>query len=67
VARKTKTLSARNIVKPGRAPLVTALEEMRVGQLRTFDQAEAIYLNAMQDFDALVSAGIADQGDLRNG
>lgn len=67
MARKTKTFSKTNLAKPGRVPLVAALEEMRAGELRTFDQAEPIYLKAMQEFDALVTEGVADQGDLRNG
>jgi hypothetical protein len=67
MARKTRTLSAKNALKPGRAPLVTALEEIRAAELSTFDRAESIYLKAMQEFDDLVVAGVADQGDLRNG
>jgi hypothetical protein len=67
MARKTKTFSDENRTKPGRVPLINALEEMRQSQLSTFDRAEGTYLKAMQDFDELVSAGVADQGDLRNG
>ncbi len=33
----------------------------------TFRQVEEVYLTAMREFDDLVAAGIADQGDTRNG
>ena len=67
MARKSKTISKRNKVKPGRAPLVAALETMRKRKLRTFEEAEPLYLRAMQEFDELVVAGVADQGDRQNG
>jgi hypothetical protein len=47
--------------------LVTALEKIRAEELSTFGRAEPIYLKAMQEFDELVVAGIADQGDRQNG
>lgn len=65
--RKPKTLSTKNAAKPGRAPLLTALQKMEAMEASTFRQVEAMYLTAMQEFDGLVAAGIADQGDARNG
>lgn len=65
--RKVKTLSPKQAAKPGRAPLVTALQQMAGMGASTFQQVESIYLEAMQDFDALVAAGTADQGDIQNG
>ena len=67
MARKAKTVSGKNEVKPGRAPLVAALETIRKQELRTFEEAESIYLKAMEEFDALVVSGVADQGDRQNG
>jgi hypothetical protein len=67
VARKTKTVSKKNKVKPGRAPLVAALEKIRAKKLSTFSRAEALYLKAMEEFDELVVTGVADQGDRQNG
>jgi len=65
--RKPKTLSKGNAEKPGRAPLLAALQEMEEMEASTFREVETVYLTAMQEFDRLVSAGIADQGDVRNG
>ncbi len=65
--RKTQTLSVEKIGKPGRAPLQTALVEMREMRARTFLQVEKIYLRAMREFDELVADGTADPGDMRNG
>jgi hypothetical protein len=67
MVRKARTLSARNIAKPGRAPLQAGLVEMREMGARTFLEVEPIYLQAMRAFDDLVAAGAADQGDIRNG
>jgi hypothetical protein len=67
MARKTQTLSAEKIGKPGRAPLQAALVEMRDMEARTFLQVEEIYLRAMREFDELVADGTADAGDMRNG
>lgn len=65
--RKPKTLSTKNAEKRGRVPLLAALKEMAAMKASTFRQVEAMYLDAMQKFDELVAAGIADQGDARNG
>ncbi len=67
MARKTQTLSAAKIGKPGRAPLQAALVEMRDMKARTFLQVEDTYLRAMREFDELVADGTADAGDMRNG
>jgi hypothetical protein len=67
VVRKVKTLNPKQSKKPGRAPLVAALEEMAGVGASTFDGVESIYLRAMHEFDGLVAAGTADQGDVRNG
>ncbi|MEK6327304.1 MAG: hypothetical protein AABM66_07240 [Actinomycetota bacterium] len=67
MARKVKTLSPEQSKKPGRAPLVAALEEMAGIGAGTFREVEPVYLRAMQDFDALVADGTADQGDIQNG
>jgi hypothetical protein len=67
MARKTQTLSAEKLGKPGRAPLQAALVEMREMEARTFLQVEEIYLRAMREFDELVADGTADAGDMRNG
>jgi hypothetical protein len=67
MARRTQTLSARNVTKPGRAPLQAALVEMREMRARTFLEVESIYLKAMRAFDDLVAEGVADSGDMRNG
>lgn len=67
MGRKAKTLSEKNISKPGRVPLHEALIEMKEMKASTFLQVESIYLGAMQAFDELVAGGVADQGDLRNG
>jgi hypothetical protein len=62
-----KTLSPKQVQKPGRAPLVSALEGMAGMGASTFRQVEPTYLEAMQRFDALVADGTADQGDIQNG
>lgn len=67
VARNPKTLSPGPSAKPGRAPLVAALKEMGAIGASTFRDIEDLYLNAMQQFDALVADGTADQGDNQNG
>jgi hypothetical protein len=40
---------------------------MRATGASTFRGVESAYLSAMEEFDALVSAGVADQGDIQNG
>ncbi|HMI82311.1 MAG TPA: hypothetical protein VK480_11025, partial [Solirubrobacterales bacterium] len=67
MARKVQTLSAKNVAKPGRAPLQAALVEMREMGASTFLAVEEIYLQAMRAFDELVAEGVADAGDMRNG
>ena len=61
--RKTRTTPD----KPARRPLADALADARATALSTFAQAEARFLMAMQQFDELVAAGVADQGDIQNG
>lgn len=53
--------------KPGRAPLVASYHHIEQAGYSTWTQAEASFLDAMEQFDALVSNGVADQGDIRNG
>jgi hypothetical protein len=67
MARKVKTLNPKQSKKPGRAPLVAALQEIAGEGASTFREVEAIYLRAMQNFDVLVESGTADQGDIQNG
>jgi hypothetical protein len=67
MTRKVKTLSPKQSKKPGRAPLVAALEEIAAMGASTFREVEQIYLSAMQKFDELVADGTADQGDIQNG
>lgn len=67
MSRAAKTLSPTTAAKPGRAPLVAALQQIVDLRAGTFRQVESIYLNAMQEFDRLVAAGVADQGDIQNG
>lgn len=47
--------------------MVAALKEMGAIGASTFRDIEDLYLNAMQQFDALVADGTADQGDNQNG
>lgn len=65
--RKAKTLTPETATKPGRAPLVAALQQMADMNASTFREVESIYLAAMQEFDRLVAEGVADQGDIQNG
>jgi len=67
MAREAKTLKPEKAAKPGRAPLVAALQQMADMDASTFRAVEPIYLDAMQEFDRLVADGIADQGDIQNG
>ena len=67
MARRARTLSDSNLSKPGRAPLLAALKKMADEGAATFHGVESLYLAAMEEFDWLVTEGIADQGDVRNG
>lgn len=67
MARQPRTLLPAQSEKPGRAPLVAALEEIDQSNASTFRAIEPIYRRAMHAFDGLVASGVADQGDVRNG
>ncbi len=67
MAREPRTLSPSRSEKPGRAPLVAALQEIADSGASMFREIEPIYVRAMQAFDQLVADGVADQGDVRNG
>jgi hypothetical protein len=67
VARTVKTKTKQASTKPGRAPLVRSYRTIESAGFRTWREAEPDFLVAMQEFDALVAAGVADQGDIQNG
>ncbi len=50
-----------------RAPFSEALALLVAQETGSFSQSQHMFLNAMWDFDAHVSSGVADQGDIQNG
>jgi hypothetical protein len=67
MARAVKSKTRQASSKPGRRPLVDSYRAIEAAGYSTWRQAEGNYLAAMRDFDQLVVAGIADQGDVQNG
>ena len=67
MARIVKTKSRQASTKPGRAPLVASYRQIEQAGSSTWRQAEPSFLHAMEQFDALVVSGVADQGDIQNG
>jgi hypothetical protein len=67
VARTVKSKTRQASSKPGRAPLVASYRAIETAGCSTWLAAEGLYLDAMREFDDLVVAGIADQGDIQNG
>lgn len=67
MAREVPTEAVDPKVKPGRAPFAKAFAALKQSDFRTFEDAEPLYLAAMEQFDALVRAGKTDSGDHNNG
>lgn len=64
---KPRTTSNSVATKPGCAPLKSAYEQAVAIQPRTWGEIEALFLRAMEEFDANIVSGVADMGDLQNG
>lgn len=64
---KPRTTSKTVATKPGCAPLRMAYQRAVAIGPNTWNQVEADFLRAMEEFDANIAAGIADMGDLQNG
>lgn len=62
-----RTTSARVQTSPGCVPLKDAYSRAVEDVATSWDQAQELFLRAMEGFDANVVAGIADQGDIQNG
>jgi hypothetical protein len=67
MARTIRTKTKQASTKPGRAPLVASYRAIEQAGYSTWRQAEHAFLQAMEQFDALVAADVADQGDIQNG
>ncbi len=67
MARIVRSQTRQASTKRGRAPLVGSYRAIENAGYSTWRQAEPDFLYAMEQFDALVAAGIADQGDIQNG
>jgi hypothetical protein len=67
MARTVKSKTRQASTKPGRAPLVASYRAIEQAGYSTWHQAEPAFLQAMEQFDALVVKGVADQGDIQNG
>src|SRR4029077_17233451 len=66
VARKRST-SRMVATKPGCAPLKKAYEAAVRLKPKAWSTVEALFLRAMEEFDANIVSGVADMGDLQNG
>lgn len=65
--RKVKTLGPAVVARPGRKPFIQSLQAIAGGRASTFAAVEPRFIQAMQEFDALVIAGQTTQGDRQNG
>jgi hypothetical protein len=64
---KPRTTSNSVATKPGCVPLKSAYEQAVAIQPKTWGEIEALFLRAMEEFDANIVSGVADMGDLQNG
>src|SRR5579864_6372833 len=66
-AVKPRTTSKTVATKPGCAPLRAAYQRAVALGPGTWNEIEADFLRAMEEFDANIADGSADMGDLQNG
>lgn len=67
MSRTVKSQTRQASTKPGREPLGRSYTAIRDSGFTTWREAEPAFLAAMREFDDLVAAGVADQGDIQNG